>query len=334
MKKRIMQVAVVLTMTFIFYVYFSKESQWIGKLHLVETRPVSAAGESALEHLKEAKETEEKVKAEKEEKKLALLQMNEERFWIMGNKQEVATEELERCYKKLLEDDVFRDGTRELTACIIRDLDENGQNDMIAVVADEMDWTGSVYIYFNEEATYCYNNEEMCYCWGFYEDVLAADIDNDGNLELVITLSNGGCGGSGGKEAVFLKRKNHTFEEMHNIPCDGEEKYDKELNISVTLGMKENCYSAYCPYLDETIEFQSQNANGTVEEEFGKAGGANSRGFYNFQCVKYEGKNALQCTEYLFGEGGIAHCVGWATFVIAWDEDGNSRIADWWIEER
>ena len=36
--------------------------------------------------------------------------------------------------------------------------------------------------------------------------------------------------------------------------------------------------------------------------------------------------------EYLCGEGGNAHCVGWAYFILVWDEQGNGSVADWWVE--
>lgn len=45
-----------------------------------------------------------------------------------------------------------------------------------------------------------------------------------------------------------------------------------------------------------------------------------------------EGKNALQCREYLSGEGGNSHCIGDAVLVFAWDEAGKCGIADWRVE--
>lgn len=37
--------------------------------------------------------------------------------------------------------------------------------------------------------------------------------------------------------------------------------------------------------------------------------------------------------EYLYGEGGIVHCVGWAYFILVWDEQGNGSVEDWWVKE-
>lgn len=36
--------------------------------------------------------------------------------------------------------------------------------------------------------------------------------------------------------------------------------------------------------------------------------------------------------ENLYGEGGIVHCIGSGVFIITWDEDGNAKVADWWVE--
>lgn len=45
------------------------------------------------------------------------------------------------------------------------------------------------------------------------------------------------------------------------------------------------------------------------------------------EIVNTEMKNALQCSEYLYGEGGIAHSVCSAEFIIVWDEEGECDVA-------
>lgn len=52
----------------------------------------------------------------------------------------------------------------------------------------------------------------------------------------------------------------------------------------------------------------------------------------DLRCVEYKGGYAVEASEYLYGEGGHAHGVGIAKFIIVWDEDGNSRVDKWWIE--
>ncbi len=45
-------------------------------------------------------------------------------------------------------------------------------------------------------------------------------------------------------------------------------------------------------------------------------------------------KNAIEVSEYLYGEGGIVHGVGRAKFLIVWDADGTGYIVKWWIDTR
>ncbi len=48
--------------------------------------------------------------------------------------------------------------------------------------------------------------------------------------------------------------------------------------------------------------------------------------------IEYNGKPAIEAWEYLHGEGGIPHSVGIAKFIITWNQDGSSHIADWRID--
>ena len=41
----------------------------------------------------------------------------------------------------------------------------------------------------------------------------------------------------------------------------------------------------------------------------------------------------LQASEYLYGEGGVAHYVATAQFLITWEKDGTPKALKWWIEE-
>ncbi len=256
---------------------------------------------------------------------------------------EVSDKELEEWCKKMLEDNLLQDGKFRLTACEISDLDQNGQKDMIVMVVKPgdsfIDAPGCIYIYFNDEPLYCFEDEDedynkreiSTYDIGFCNKCQAGDIDNDGNLELMISVWNGGNGGTGGREHIILKHKDNTFEEME-LSEDLGEKNVWELYVSVNMGNRENLYKAYCPYLDDTVEFSADNAYPFESKNAGRGAGSNCRGFYDYRCVEYEGKNALQCSEYLYGEGGIVHSVGSAEFIIVWDEEGECDVAKWWVE--
>lgn len=119
---------------------------------------------------------------------------------------------------------------------------------------------------------------------------------------------------------------------LRELPNDYGEDGNVGLHVSV-ICIAEDRYEAYCPYLDERIEFDGKNIWEIEKDKFGHTGGSNVRGFYDLQCVEYKGKNALQCREYLSGEGGNAHGVGDAVFILVWDADGVCRVADWRIEE-
>ena len=269
-------------------------------------------------------------------------------FYKAIEREELSEEEREAFCERLLEDNILRDGEFRMTACEISDLDQNGQKDMIVMAVESedllIDAPGCIYIYYNDDPPYCFNDMDdhnrkiSSYSLGFWDECQAGDIDNDGNLELIISIYDGGNGGAGGREHIILRRKEGTFEEVDlsesmDLSEDINEKYRWGLRVSVEIGDRENLYKAYCPYLDDTIEFSSENAfpfESQYAEQHG--GGGNCRGFYNYRCVEYKGKNALQCMEYLYGEGGIAHAVGIAMFTIVWDEEGKCDIAEWWIE--
>lgn len=263
------------------------------------------------------------------------------RLYEVGGKGQLADEDLAECFRKLLEDDLLEGGSMELTSYEISDVDQNGQNDMIIMTARPgyslIDAPGCIYIYFNDEPLYCfrdddYNNKQIStYNLGFYDACQAGDIDNDGKMELVVSIYNGGNGGPGGCEYIILKNEGHTFEEME-LPEALGKKHLWKLEVSVCMGDRENQYEAYCPYLDDTIEFSASNAYPFESRYAGRGAGGNYRGLYNYRCVAYEGGNALQCSEYLHGEGGGAHGVGIAKFIIAWDKDGSCEVVKWWIE--
>ncbi len=276
----------------------------------------------------------------------------QEKEWFMeyGGGQGVSSAELERLYKKLLSDDVWKNESRELRGLLIGDFDGNGQTDMIVMAgsrnSDEWD-DGGISFYFNEEPVYVYEKKGCCYSFGFWQLPCVGDIDNDGNAELILEAANGGNGGSGGRDFIYLRHTGETWEAIDEpwnmyrnlFPTDWE--YDTEqgyggynavgIEISTTC-IGEDRYEAYCECPDERIEFDAVSSRGTEEISFGEECGGNSRGFYGFECIEYRGQNALKCREYLYGEGGTSHGIGEAVFVLVWD--GNSRfdLAEWWVE--
>lgn len=255
---------------------------------------------------------------------------NEEIFYKHAEEQGIDCSETDKYWDMLLADNLFKDDTMLLTGLVIDDMDDNGANDLLVMIRKREDWafygTGCVWFYMNDDKPCCFDSEDCPY-YGHFE-FFAEDIDNDSNVELVLSAHGTGCGAVGDTYKVIFKYKDHGIEQME-LPSDLEIDYDQGINISVMQEAEKNRYSAYCSYFDEEILFESENI---FEPSSSRCVGGNVRGFYDLSPVKYQGKNALQASEYLSGEGGNVHNVATAKFIILWDENGQSYIDRWWIE--
>ena len=300
----------------------------------IMTDKVNGEAETAVEAVAAAvgqRQYEEMLAVEKAQRREEQLQENEEKFYKITDRMELNRAEAEAYYQILCQDSVFEDGVMNLIGLAIHDIDQNSQNDMVVMLenTEAIEWngvygTGCIYFYMNGEEPYCFMDEDFPFYSGLH--LFCEDIDNDGNSEIVFEARGTGYGGSGDWYGRIFKYKDHTMTKME-LPTDHEG--ETELEVQVMQEMQKDTYSAYCPYFDETIVFHAQNVFEPYDD---KRGGANCRGFYNLRCVEYEGGLALEASEYLYGEGGIAHGVGIAKFIIVWDEDGNSRADKWWVE--
>lgn len=286
-----------------------------------ETEPEQDKESKRQEEIKE--DTQEDIRtAEKRAKQ------NEEKFYETTKALELERAEAVKYYERICKDNVFRDGTGKLTALWIGDLDENGQKDMLVMVqeGDYFYGDGCIYFYMNEDEAYRFEDDK--YPFGFNLDVVTGDFDNDGNTEIVFESHGTGCGAAGDWSLRILKYKDHTMERM-DFPSETYEDDERSVRIDITQESQANTYSAYCAYLDETIEFEAENI---FEPGNPRIVGHNVRGYYNICSAEYEGRDALVVSEYLCGEGGNVHYVGKAKFLILWEKDGSSRIVKWWID--
>ncbi len=258
------------------------------------------------------------------------------RFVQEAQKQGVGQAEAASWWERLQADDVFAGGTMELTGLVAEDMDGNGMTDLLVMTLDREEkpfyGSGCVWIYMNADRPYCFAQEDCSY-YGDFES-FAGDIDNDGNVEIVLSMQGTGCGAVGDSYKVILKYRDdgqggHVIQTME-LPDDLPEEYDAGLEVIVVQETEKNRYSAYCPYLGETVSFSAQNMAQPGTDA--RAVGGNVRGFFHLRQVQYEGKNALQVSEYLSGEGGIAHGIATAQFIILWDQNGEGYVAEWWIE--
>lgn len=256
--------------------------------------------------------------------------VNRNLFYEKAKSQNIDHASADAYFQTLIDDDIFQDDSMALTGLIIEDMDGNGQADMLITVADaeEIQWYGSgcLWIYMNDDAPYCFAEEDCSY-HGYF-DAFSADIDNDENTEIVFSAQGSGCGAVGDSYKAIFKYKDHHIERME-LPSTLNSDYDCGITVAVSQTSDENSYYAYCPYFDEMISFNALNSMEPPNSTH--TVGGNVRGFFDLKCVEYEGKNALQASEYLNGEGGIVHCVATAQFLIVWDENGEPSVAKWWI---
>ena len=247
-------------------------------------------------------------------------------------------EEAQKWFDIVKEDDILDGGAGEIRDLLFDDIDGNGMTDMIIMVQKTENFygEGALYFYMNEEEPYCFTDERIPF---FYWNICFADLNGDGNVEIAVALRGTGNGGSGDWHKVLFSYTGSTMERME-FPSDfdyDDDEYEVGIHVDVIMEPELDTYTAYCPYLSESITFKARNIyEGDKQKSYlegtPKDVGGNLRGYYDLQVVTWEGRNALQVREYLYGEGGNVHCVGEACFILIWDEQGNGSVADWWVE--
>lgn len=317
-----------------------------GKQNGAEQFWMKAVPEFAIEEVLEipspaamiqAMSTPEPTPTQEPEERADHTQANTEKFYeIAEGDYGLSQKQAREWFDKAVEDDIFDGGVRELSGLLFDDIDGNGETDMVIKVCEFLGWVsygnGAVYFFMNQDEVYCFQDETFPYfellnldinmCW--------ADLDGDGHVEIAFELEGAGNGGSGEWYQAILR---YTGSDMERLEIPSEYENDTKIYVDVIMEPEKDTYSAYCPYLDETITFQASNAWDDPDfSQMPRSVGCQCRGFYDPQIVTYEGRKAIQYSEYLYGEGGIAHGVGRANFILVWDKDGNGSVADWWVE--
>ena len=296
-----------------------------------ETTPQGLTAEDLSEEPDQ--ESENDISEEEEYSPENQLRKNEEKFFEEAQKQGIDRQTANTYLQILADDNIFQNGAMALTGLQIDDIDGNGQKDMLVMVTDAQEKSfygfGSLWIYVNEDEPYCFSEEDCSY-YGWF-DAFWEDIDNDENVEIVFSAQGTGCGAVGDSYKAVFKYKDHAIIRMQ-LPSDLEEDYDCGLHIDVIQNPESDSYSAYCPYFDEQLSFQAENVEGWDLPDTAQEVGENARGYFNLCAAEYQGKKALQASEYLYGEGGVAHYVATAQFLIIWREDGTPEVVQWWIE--
>lgn len=304
-------------------------SESINETASPETIPTPSANETIA--------APEPAPTQEEEEVIDNTQVNTERFYQVAEENGLSHEQAQDWFDIVMEDDIFDGGVRGLSGLIFDDIDGNGKGDMVIMVQETnmlfVYGTGALYFYMNQEEPYCFADEEFPY-FGVNMDICYADWNGDGNVEIAFALQGVGNGGAGDWHMAILSYTGNAMERLEipsDLPVENADQIG--LKVDVIMEPEPDTYTAYCPYLDDSITFQASNSlwEHYLERTPMNAGG-NCRGFFGLQSVVWEGRNALQVKEYLYGEGGIAHCVGAANFVLVWDAQGNGSVADWWID--
>lgn len=264
----------------------------------------------------------------------------------------MAGAEVWRYYRRLLADDLWNgapwrregmleDSRRQLNDWVIADLDGNGQKDMVVIAGyPGVDYPSEIWLYWNEEPVCVLKDETSYYEEDFFfssfcMQPLMADLDNDGNLELL----SGVFVDIGESTACMFRHMDGRWEECsEELPDYSDTWLDPGIRVSVsTIDNDTDSYLAYCPYLDESREFEAESWQEFFGRDYAgekKTGG--NRWTWGIQCVEYKGKNALQYKETLMWDDSYVYggVIGNAVFLFVWDEDGVCRVADWWVEGR
>lgn len=234
-------------------------------------------------------------------------------------------------YQKIEDSKILEEESVYLTGVALGDYDQNGQTDMIVClyedkVKDDGCTDGCLYLFMNDDEPY-YIHDDFCYYYfGAIFGDFGADIDHDGNTEIVFCVQGIGVGGAGDCQKFVLKYKDKEIERME-LPSDFSEEYgdDSGLQIKIEKDAGKGVYNIYCPYFDETVAFDTED-----EEDWG--GGANCRGYYMLDMAYYQGEEFLTGYEYLY-DGYIANGLAVAVFVFDWDENGTAYVKDWYVAD-
>lgn len=264
----------------------------------------------------------------------------------------MAGAEVWRYYRRLLADDLWNgapwrregmleDSRRQLNDWVIADLDGNGQKDMVVIAGyPGVDYPGEIWLYWNEEPVCVLKDETSYYEEDFFfssfcMQPLMADLDNDGNPELL----SGVFVDIGESTACMFRNVDGRWEECsEELPDYSDSWLNPGIRVSVSMIDNDtDSYLAYCPYLDESREFEAESWQEFFGRDYAgekKTGG--NRWTWGIQCVEYKGKNALQYKETLMWDDSYVYggVIGNTVFIFVWDEDGVCRVADWWVEGR
>lgn len=242
-------------------------------------------------------------------------------------------EDAKALYQKIENSEILVGKNIEITGVALGDYDQNGQTDMIVCLCEDKENSngytdGCLYLFMNDEEPYYIYDDFCCYYFGNIFGDFGADVDHDGNIEIVFCVQGWGNGGAGDCEKFVIKHKDKEIERME-LPNDLPDEYyndrDSGLQIKIEKDGEKGVYNVYCPYFDETVALN-------IEDEKDWGGGANCRGYFMLAMTEYQGEEFLIGYEYIYS-GYIANGLGSVAFVFDWDENGRAYVRNWYVED-
>lgn len=262
-------------------------------------------------------------------------ELSENKFCEMASETyNMSEKEAKAMFRKITDSNILETENMRLTGAVLNDYDANGKTDMIVCLYEDKEdadsyTDGCLYLFMNDdENPYYIYDDFCCYSFGDIFGDFGADIDRDGNTEIVFCVQGTGCGGAGDCQKFMVKYKDKAIERME-LPTDFTDEdndYDIGLSVDVERDNENNVYRISCPCLDDTILMDIPKD----DEVWG--GGANCRGYYMLSLVERDGKQVLAGYEYLYA-GAIADGIGNAVFLFDWNENGEIYVSDWYIED-
>lgn len=251
---------------------------------------------------------------------------------------DISEEELQVLYQDIKDSKILKGENRQLTGVVLNDYDQNGQTDMIvSVVYDEKggDYTGGcICIFMNSKRHYYLHDQFWCYKSGDIFGDFGADIDHDGNTEVVF------CVGGAENECVkFVVKLMHNEIERMKLPDDIQIKrghgyvikHDYGQDIWVENGLEREVYRVYYSHhCDEEVALKIEGQEVPEELITSNYYGYSINGYYKLALTEYQGEELLAGYEYIYLGDTI---VGSAVFVLDWDENGEAYVKGWYVED-
>lgn len=273
---------------------------------------------------------EEKKEAEKEEAERT--EAFREKFYELASAySDMSEEDADAMYRKIEDSKIPDETDMCLTGAAINDYDRNGEKDMILCLYEGKEdgdgyADGCLYLFMNDDAPCCIYDDFCYYRGGGIFGDFGADIDHDGNKEIIFCVQGADVEDTGDCRKFVIKYRDNEIERME-LPNDFSEGYDCGLNVEIEKDAESGNYIIYCPYLDDRIVLETEESG---EDSWDS--GVNSRGYYALTMTKYEDRQLLTGYEHLY-LGANSDELGEAAFVFDWDENGKVFVTDWYVED-